>query len=119
VTKKSFLLALTLACTPLSACGIASINGPTAIANTTAIDEKAMYAAEASYNVIAQIYVTADVRGKLTPELKAAIKPVLVSAYNALKLARAAYEAGNAVGFLHEVNTLNSLGTTIANLIPK
>lgn len=119
MTKKSFLLALTLACTPLSACGIASINSPSAVANATAIDEKAMYAAEASYNVIAQIYVTSEARGKLTPELKAAIKPILVSAYDALKLARAAYAAGNAVDFLHQANTLKSLGSSIANLIPK
>lgn len=47
-------------------------------AQGTLIDEKVVYAAEVIYNIPAQAYVSADKNGKLTPGLKATLKPLLI-----------------------------------------
>lgn len=73
-------------------------SGP-ALAGSLVIDEKALYAAEALYNVPTHAYVTANANKQLSPALKARIKPLLQRAYVSLKLARAAYAVGDANGF--------------------
>ena len=91
---------------------------PATVANLTVIDEKALYAAEALYNVPAHAYVAADSNGTLPVGVKAALKPVLVQAYAALKVARAAYAAGNATGFADAVDKLSRLSGEAKALLP-
>lgn len=80
--KKTLALLL---CVSLSACSANSVlqNLPVvgnvcSAASGTLIDEKVVYGAEALFNVPAQAYVVADKNGKLTPELKAKLKPLLI-----------------------------------------
>ena len=114
-------IALALALT-VSLTGCSALTAPPAPASAlqaTAIDEKALYAAEALYNVPAQAYVVADTNGQLSPELKATLKPMLTDAYKVLVAARAAYTAGNATGFASQVEALKNLSAAIVKLVPK
>jgi hypothetical protein len=92
------------ACTP-NAPSSASTNAPPAATSSggvlshTVADEKAMYAAEAAYNVAASAYISADTRGLLSASVKAAVKPKLQAAYAALKTLRDAYALGNTSNF--------------------
>lgn len=47
-------------------------------AQGTLIDEKVVYAAEVIYNIPAQAYKAANENGKLSPELKGRLKPLLI-----------------------------------------
>lgn len=47
-------------------------------AQGTLVDEKVVYAAQVIYNIPAQAYVTADRNNRLTVDLKARIKPLLI-----------------------------------------
>lgn len=85
----------------------------------TTLDEKALYAAEAAYNVPANAYVEANKRGLLSPELKARVKPLLVTAYARLKDARAAYRLGNASSFNEAIAAAKQLANSASALIPK
>lgn len=87
----------------------AAVEAPTSggVTAGTVIDEKAMYAAEAAYNVAANAYVTADGNGLLSAATKAKVKPYMLQAYDALKLARAAYKAGDSAVFVQQVARLN------------
>lgn len=115
---RKLLIAVALAVMPLaSACTTLAEGGP--VAGATVIDEQAMYAAEVAYNVPAHAYVTADANGLLTPEIKAQVKPLLLDAYKALQLARAAYAAGNASGFAEQVAAVKNLASQASALIPK
>ncbi len=62
-----------------------------AVSESALLTDKAIYAAEAIYNVPAFAYAELYTKGKLTPELKALAKPKLTAAYAALKTARLAY----------------------------
>jgi hypothetical protein len=93
------------ACSP-NAPSSAGTNAPPAAASSsggllshTVADEKAMYAAEAAYNVAASAYISADTRGLLSASVKAAVKPKLQAAYAALKTLRDAYALGNTSNF--------------------
>jgi hypothetical protein len=117
MVRKALFAALALASLSLGGC--AALQAPSAVASATAIDEKALYAAEALYNVPAQAYVVADGNGQLSPELKAVLKPKLQEAYRVLLAIRAAYAAGNAAGFASQVVALHNLSGAIVALIPK
>ena len=84
----------------------------------TAIDEKALWNAEAAYNVPAAAYVSADRRGLLSADVKASIKPLLVKAYDLLKAARAAYRVGDAATFADKWNALKEVSAQVSPLIP-
>lgn len=49
-----------------------------AAADRTLVDEKVVFAAETIYNIPAHAYKTANENGKLAPELKAKLKPLLI-----------------------------------------
>lgn len=91
----------------------------TSVAASTALDEKAWYAAEATYNVAATAYLEAVEAGLVTPALKARVKPLLAQAYEALKGVRAAYHAGNAASFGAQVAEVTRLTTAVRTLLPK
>lgn len=91
-----------------SDCGIAT--GITA-------DEKGLIAVETAYNVAAHAYVTLDGAGKLSPTLKANTRPVLIQAYDNLKLARTAYSAGNDCDFIKYADAANSFANYAKTLL--
>lgn len=114
------LFALALAAVSLGGCAaLQAPPAPAAVLQGTTIDERAAYAAEALYNVPAQAYAVADGNGKLSPETKATLKPMLADAYKVLLAVRAARAAGNAEGFANQVEALKNLSAAITSLIPK
>jgi len=107
---KSVALVLAFATLTIGACAPAS--GPSATApalQATTLDEKGLYAAEALYNVPAQAFLAADAAGKLSPERKAKLKPLLADAYKALLGLRMAYALGNAADFNAKLAALTTL----------
>lgn len=120
MVRKALFAALALASLSLGGC--AALQAPPAPATAlqaTALDERALYAAEALYNVPAQAYVVADTNGQLSPQVKATLKPMLQDAYRVLLATRAAYAAGNATDFASQVASLRNLSGAIVSLIPK
>lgn len=94
---------------PVSAGGVTS---------GTLLDERALYAAEAVYNVAANAYVTLDGRGLLPPALKARVRPLLLDAFAALQAARSAYRLGDAGGFTAKIAAVRDLATRARALMP-
>lgn len=97
------------------------VNRPEVPAGTTVISDaarKALYAAEAAYNVPAQAYVTLNASGKLSPEVKAKAKPILQQAYQGLKLARQAAAAGDTVGVMFQAGEAQRLAAAAKALLP-
>lgn len=84
----------------------------------TLADEKRLYDAEALYNVPAHAYVVADANDQLPFMLKQTVKPFLQQAYSALKLARAAYCAGNSEGLLNQYNAVKLFANQAKALLP-
>lgn len=92
--------------------------GPVITGSATALDEKALVAAEIAYNVAANAYVVADGKGLLSASVKAEAKSRLVTAYDALKAARSAYAAGNASTFVEQVARVTILADQVRKLVP-
>ena len=113
----------------LAACGttvgppadVIVVNRPPVPAGTTTISEaaqKALYAAEAAYNVPAQAYVTLNRSGRLPADVKAKAKPLLQQAYQGLKLARQAAAAGDTVGVMFQAGEAQRLAAAAKALLP-
>lgn len=104
-----------VACAPIAT--IAS--GPNCgLAFGTLIDEKALYGAETAYNVPANAYVTLDSQGLLNTATKEQVRPLLIKSYGALKLARAAYKAGDACGFVASVRAVSNFASQAKATLP-
>jgi hypothetical protein len=117
---RKLVFAAALACLALAGCnGSIAPPAPATALQGTAVDEQAMYAAEALYNVPAQAYTVADANGQLSPEVKRQAKAMLENAYKVLLIARSAYASGNAEGFNSQVRQLTILSDAIRQLIPK
>jgi len=99
---------------------VASASDPAkcGLAAGTLVDEKALYGAEAAYNVPANAYVTLDANGKLSAETKAKVKPLLIGAYDALKVARSAYSLGDVCSFTGAVNSVRNLTNSAKAILP-
>jgi hypothetical protein len=95
---------------PADDCGLAS---------DTLVDEKALIAAETAYNLPAHAYVTFDATGNITPELKAKVRPLLIKSYDALKLARVAYNAGDGCSLKRYSDLAQAFGSQAKALLPK
>ena len=125
--KKILFLALALsACAPIAP--IATVSVPPVAANSAAVacglaagtllDEKALYGAEAAYNVPASAYVELDSQHLLSASVKASIKPLLINSFAALKVARAAYSVGSACGYREAIANAISFGNQAKALLP-
>jgi hypothetical protein len=118
------MIFMVASCVALAACAHNEANTSAPVNNAVeapaalAISDKAMYAAEATFNVPAQAYVAADANGLLTVDAKAKAKPILASMYAALKTARTAYAIGNVVDFNAAVATLNRLKPAALAILP-
>lgn len=105
------------ACTPGA---VATYNpGVTTIVSTqeTLIDERALFAAEAAYNVAATAYLTAVDNGQLEGARKASSKAVLVRSYEALLAARQARSVGEASTFTTQAAAALSLAQQVTALL--
>jgi hypothetical protein len=91
----------------------------TPVCTFTLADQKAMYAAEASYNIPAQAYLSANSRGLINADLKATLKPKLQTAYQWLKGARAAYKICNRDSLMDYQRALATFEAEIQPLIPR
>lgn len=100
---------------------LAATGGPErcGLAAGTLVDERTLYSAETAYNVPAHAYVTADANGRLSPELKARVRPLLVNAYEHLKLARAAYRLGDVCNLANAVAGVRNFATQASAVIPR
>lgn len=83
-------------------------------AEGTLIDEKAVYTANAFYNVPAHAYVIANRNGQLTPALKAMLKPKLLAMYRLLAAVKAAQGTVNC-----DYNSMKVLHAEVTALLPK
>lgn len=83
-------------------------------AQGTLIDEKVVYSAEVLYNIPAQAYVSADKNGKLTPALKAKLKPLLIK-MNELRLAISAAKGSVNCDF----EQMKQLQVQVLQLLPR
>lgn len=112
---------------PLPACSTietvrdvaALATSPVPLGDFTVLDDKAMFAAEAVYNVPAQAYVSANSRGLVKPPLKATLKPMLVAMGDTLRLCRTAYKIGDLTSFNQRYAGLMVLKSQVMHLIPK
>lgn len=121
---RMFLIAgamLLAACTPAALAPVGNSTTPVEAApapvqgpNVAAIDAKAMYAAEALFNVPAAAYIELDGRKLLKPADKAYAKEQLSMAYNALLAARQAYARKNSVEFKFAVAALKGIADDLA-----
>lgn len=82
------------------------------------VAQKALYAAEAAYNIPAQAYVTLNRQNALPADVKAKAKPLLLDAYQALRAARLAAAAGDSAGVLLESGTASKLAAAAKALLP-
>lgn len=117
---KSVALVLLLS---LTACGAIPMTAPSVApkycATQVVMDDKGMVALETLYNIPAHAYVTADKKGQLSASVKATLKPLLVSMYEKLKVARAAKSAADALSFSCAAASLNADHKAAVNLLPK
>lgn len=123
---KNLFLALA-ACAALSACATTGtvadvvVVRPSAPSGATAISEaaqKALFAAEAAYNVPADAYVRLNRAGQLPAAVKARAKPVLLQAYQGLQLARQAAAVGDSVGVIFQAGEAQRLAAAAKALLP-
>lgn len=80
----------------------------------TLVDEKVVLSAEILYNVPAHAYVTALNKNQLTPEIKAIVKPKLVTLHALLRSVRAAKGSVNC-----DFNAMKQLSAEVRALLPK
>ena len=115
---RKILLALALALPACSANQLLQaapvIGNVCTVANGTLIDEKVVYAAEVIYNIPAQAYVSADKNHKLTPELKAKLKPLLIKLNTLRKAVSAAQGSVNC-----DFAQMKELQVQIIQLLPR
>lgn len=111
------LMACATACaTPIRI--IETAVGTTPVGAGTVIDDRAMYAAEALYNVPAQAYVAGRTSGVITDAVRDVVRPKLLVMRQTLLAARAAYRIGDVSGFNARVEALRQLRSEVAVLIP-
>lgn len=121
---KTLILAL---CGALCLAGCATLPPPTGSAGPppivstqgTLVDERALFAAEAAYNVAAHAYLTADDRGQLPAGVRATARDALIKSFDALEVARRAYAAGDAPTFAAQAAAVIALAADARRLIPR
>lgn len=109
---KKLLIAVACAMA-LAGCSTTYAPGTTPVvsAQETVLDERALFTAEAAYNVAATAYLAAAGRDQLPAAAKAQARAVLVRSYDALKLARSAYAVGDAATFAAQISAATAFAT--------
>lgn len=109
---------LTAACTTTAPAQTGTSPPPITATQNTLLDEKVLFGAEATYNVAAAAYLSADSRDQLSPTVKAQVRTHLVNAYAAILAARSAYAAGNASSFTEQIAAIGTLAAQAQRLLP-
>lgn len=91
---RTFLIAC--AAMSLTACATSGDAVPSGASQGTAAAvalnaDKALWATEAAYNAPAQAYVAFDAKGALPASVKATVRPLLLKAFDGVKVARCAH----------------------------
>lgn len=119
-----------LLCFALAACNTpdAGLHNNTASTNpasvqcngfsATAIDDKAMLAAETVYNIPANAYVTLNNAGKLSADVKATAKPLLIKLAALLGDVRTAYSVGDACTFTAKIAAMQEIKAQVQAALP-
>jgi hypothetical protein len=112
----ALLLGTTLsACTPTQITQSVPIVGNVcSAAEGTLVDEKVVYAAQVIYNIPAQAYVSADKNKKLTPAMKATLKPLLIKLDDLRNTVKAAKGTVNC-----DFEQMKALQVQIIQLLPR
>jgi len=106
----AFALALaTTACVPTPSAPVST--------QSTVLDEKALYAAEAAYNSASFTYLTLVDGGQLDGTKKTMVKDKLILAYAALKALRTAYAVGDSTTLNQQLVAFNALVTDVKGLM--
>lgn len=118
--KKLILVAVAMlslgACAPLGASS--NPTAPVVSTQGTLADERALYAAEETYNVAATAYLAAIDAGRLPPGPgRDRLKAVLQRAEDALLAARVARRAGEANTFAEQLTLVVQLATDVRVLL--
>lgn len=99
----AFFAAPALALAALTACNLPDVGSvpasPGAVADKTSLDERAAFAAELAYEAFRTAAEVGVDAGLIKGERAVAIANIDSRAYQALMVARAAYEAGNAESY--------------------
>ena len=95
----------------------APVTSDCGVASNTLADEKALFVAETAYNVAADAYV--KLASTLPTDKRASARKLLIQAYDALKLARAAYKAGDGCSLNSYVELVKTLGAQAQAILPK
>jgi hypothetical protein len=119
MAKVALILFSALSLASCASLGTAEQIANTPVAGATAIDEKALYTAEAAYNFTASTYVDVVNRHLLSAATKAVIKPKVQEAGKALKALRAAYAVGDAATFGDKYRTILALKSEVCTLTGK
>ncbi len=112
--------ALALAsCAPTTGAGAGDGLGPVISTQGTVIDEKALIGAELAYNTAASAYLVARERNLLPEATRAQARAALIRSFDALKLARRAYEIGDANSFAAQAAIVISAAAEAQRLVPQ
>jgi hypothetical protein len=115
---RSLIIALALASTSCTANQMLQaapvIGNVCSAAQGTLVDEKVVYAAEVLYNIPAQAYVSADKNHKITPQLKATLKPMLIKLNDLRNAVKAAKGSVNC-----DFASMKELQVQIIQLLPR
>lgn len=109
---------------PLGACGfdpttaVQTASSVTQVCANTTRDEQLRWAAEAAYNVPAAAYKSANTRGLLSADTRAAVKPKLQWLGGKLLQARGAYKACNLVALQQYTDAMTVVKAEVLRLIP-
>lgn len=91
--------------------------GPIASTQGTLIDEKALIATELAYNTAGEAYLVARQRGLLPAATLAQARAALIRSFDALVIARRAYDAGNADSFAAQAAIVVSAAAEAKRLV--
>src|SRR5690606_2424338 len=105
--KKILLASAVAVALSMGACATSAPPAPPITGHQTVLDERALFAAEAAYNVAANAYLAAGQTNVLPEARRAQAKAALEQAYQALLLARSAYAVSDAATFGAQILAFN------------
>lgn len=113
--NKTYIAAILLAATPLSACATIP-DSPAEVSNSTVLDEKGAIGAELAYEAFRSAVEIGVDAGLIKGPAATKLAAIDNKAYKALQTARSAYRAGNATNYasaLLEARTAISEGIAL------
>jgi hypothetical protein len=110
-------------CAALALAGCATTGGtpttPTPAVCPAGLSQCALDAAELSYNTAAEAWIVARDRNLLSPSQLEQARQALIRSFDALKLARAAFDLRDTSGFAAQVRAVSIAAAEAARLLPQ